>query len=86
MFASLIVKASLDAGTVLLLLAALSFLGLGPQAPSPEWGLEVGTSRLYMFDSPWYTFSSGIAIFLAVYSMNLVGDSIRERFDPRLRV
>jgi ABC-type dipeptide/oligopeptide/nickel transport system permease subunit len=38
-----------------------------------------------MFDSPWYTFSSGIAIFLAVYSMNLVGDSIRERLDPRLR-
>ena len=86
MLASLIVKASLDAGTVLLLLAALAFLGLGPQAPSPEWGLEVGMSRLYMFDSPWYTFSSGLAIFLAVYSMNLVGDSIRERFDPRLRV
>jgi len=86
MLASLIVKMSLDAGTVLLLLAALSFLGLGPQAPSPEWGLEVGTTRLYMFDSPWYTFSSGIAIFLAVYSLNLVGDSIRERLDPRLRV
>jgi peptide/nickel transport system permease protein len=85
MLASLIVKASLDAGTVLLLLAALAFLGLGPQAPSPDWGLEVGTSRLYMFDSPWYTFSSGIALFLAVYSMNLVGDSIRERLDPRLR-
>jgi peptide/nickel transport system permease protein len=83
--ASLVVKASLDAGTVLLLLAALAFLGLGAQAPSSEWGLEVGTARLYMFDSPWYTFSSGIAIFLAVYSMNLVGDSIRERLDPRLR-
>ena len=83
--ASLIVKASLDAGTVLLLLSGLSFLGIGAQSPTPEWGLEVATSRQYMFERPWYTIGASAAIFLAVYSMNLAGDALRERLDPRLR-
>jgi peptide/nickel transport system permease protein len=82
---SLIVKASLDVGTVLLLLSGLSFLGVGAQPPWPEWGLEVATARQYMFDFPWYTFASSIAIFLTVYSLNVVGDAVRERLDPRLR-
>jgi peptide/nickel transport system permease protein len=82
---SLVVKASLDVGTVLLLLTGLSFLGIGAQAPTPEWGLEVATSRQYMFERPWYTLGASAAIFLAVYSMNLFGDLVRERLDPRLR-
>ena len=82
---SLIVKASLDVGTVLLLLSGLSFLGIGAQPPTPEWGLEVATSRQYMFERPWYTIGASAAIFLAVYSMNLFGDAVRERLDPRLR-
>jgi peptide/nickel transport system permease protein len=82
---SLVVKASLDVGTVLLLLSGLSFLGIGAQPPTPEWGLEVATSRQYMFERPWYTFASSAAIFLAVYSMNILGDAVRERLDPRLR-
>jgi peptide/nickel transport system permease protein len=82
---SLVVKASLDIGTVLLLLSGLSFLGIGAQPPTPEWGLEVATSRQYMFERPWYTFASSAAIFLAVYSMNVIGDAVRERIDPRLR-
>ena len=82
---SLIVKASLDAGTVLLLLSGLSFLGIGAQSPTPEWGLEVATSRQYMFERPWYTIGASAAIFLTVYSMNLAGDAVRERLDPRLR-
>jgi len=82
---SLIVKASLDVGTVLLLLSGLSFLGIGAQPPTPEWGLEVATARQYMFERPWYTFASSAAIFLAVYSMNVVGDAVRERLDPHLR-
>jgi len=82
---SLVVKASLDIGTVLLLLSGLSFLGIGAQPPTPEWGLEVATSRQYMFERPWYTFASSAAIFLAVYSMNILGDAVRERLDPRLR-
>jgi len=83
--ASLVVKASLDVGTVLLLLSGLSFLGMGAQPPTPEWGLEVATSRAYMFERPWYTFASSAAIFVAVYSMNVIGDAVRERLDPRLR-
>src|SRR5207237_1234507 len=83
--ASLVVKASLDVGTVLLLLSGLSFLGIGTQPPTPEWGLEVATSRQYMFERPWYTVASSAAIFLAVYSMNVIGDAVRERLDPRLR-
>lgn len=82
---SLVVKASLDVGTVLLLLSGLSFLGIGAQPPTPEWGLEVATSRQYMFERPWYTFAASAAIFLAVYSMNVIGDAVRERLDPRLR-
>jgi len=82
---SLIVKGSLDVGTVLLLLSGLSFLGIGAQPPTPEWGLEVATSRQYMFERPWYTVASSAAIFLSVYSMNVIGDAVRERLDPRLR-
>ena len=82
---SLVVKASLDVGTVLLLLSGLSFLGIGAQPPSPEWGLEVATSRQYMFERPWYTAGASATIFLAVYSMNVVGDAVRERLDPRLQ-
>ena len=48
-------------------------------------GLEVATARQYMFERPWYTFASSAAIFLAVYSMNILGDAVRERLDPRLR-
>ncbi len=82
---SLVVKASLDVGTVLLLLSGLGFLGIGAQPPTPEWGLEVATARQYMFERPWYPFASSAAIFLALYSMNVVGDAVRERLDPRLR-
>ena len=82
---SLIVKASLDVGTVLLILSGLGFLGVGAQPLTPEWGLEVASARQYMFDSPWYVFAPGLAIFAAVYSMNVVGDAVRERLDPRLR-
>jgi peptide/nickel transport system permease protein len=82
---SLVVKASLDSGTVLLLLSGLGFLGIGAQPPTPEWGLEVATARQYMFERPFYTFASSAAIFLALYSMNVVGDAVRERLDPRLR-
>lgn len=82
---SIIIKASLDAGQVLLIMAGLGFLGIGAQAPTPEWGLEVTTAREYLFFAPWYVFAPGGAIFLTVYSLNVVGDAIRERIDPRLR-
>jgi peptide/nickel transport system permease protein len=81
---SLVVKASLDAGTLLLVLSGLSFLGVGAQPPNPEWGLEVATAGQYMFDSPWYLIAPSAAIFITVFSLNLVGDALRERLDPRL--
>ena len=81
---SLIIKLSLDAGTLLLVLSGLSFLGMGAQAPTPEWGLEVATAGQYMFDSPWYLVAPSGAIFLTVFSMNVLGDAFRERLDPRL--
>lgn len=82
--ASLIVKLSLDAGTLLLVLSGLSFLGVGAQPPTPEWGLEVATAGQYMFDLPWYLLAPSAAIFLTVFSLNVLGDAVRERLDPRL--
>lgn len=80
-----IIQASMDMGAVILSLAGLSFLGLGAQAPTPEWGLMINTSRNYFMTAPWYSFFPGIAIFLTVLSFNLLGDGIREILDPKTR-
>ena len=80
-----IIQASMDMGAVILSLAGLSFLGLGAQAPTPEWGLMINTSRNYFMTAPWYTIFPGIAIFLTVLSFNLLGDGIREILDPKTR-
>jgi peptide/nickel transport system permease protein len=80
-----IIQASMDMGAVILSLAGLSFLGLGAQAPTPEWGLMINTSRNYFMTAPWYSIFPGIAIFLNVLSFNLLGDGIREILDPKTR-
>jgi peptide/nickel transport system permease protein len=80
-----IIQASMDMGAVILSLAGLSFLGLGAQAPTPEWGLMINTSRNYFMTAPWYSIFPGIAIFLTVLSFNLLGDGIREILDPKTR-
>lgn len=80
-----IIQASMDMGAVILSLAGLSFLGLGAQAPTPEWGLMINTSRNYFMTAPWYSLFPGIAIFLTVLSFNLIGDGIREILDPKTR-
>lgn len=80
-----IIQASMDMGAVILCLAGLSFLGLGAQPPTPEWGLMINTSRNYFMTAPWYSFFPGIAIFLTVLSFNLIGDGIREILDPKTR-
>ena len=80
-----IIQASMDMGAVILSLAGLSFLGLGAQAPTPEWGLMINTSRNYFMTAPWYSFFPGMAIFLTVLSFNLLGDGIREILDPKTR-
>ncbi len=83
--APVIVQASMDIGGVILTIASLSFLGLGAQAPIPEWGLLISTSRTYFLNAWWYSTFPGIAIFITVLVFNLVGDGIREVLDPRTR-
>jgi peptide/nickel transport system permease protein len=83
--APVIVQASMDIGGVILTIASLSFLGLGAQAPTPEWGLLISTSRTYFLNAWWYSTFPGIAIFITVLVFNLVGDGIREVLDPRTR-
>lgn len=80
-----IIQASMDFGSVILTSASLSFLGLGAQPPSPEWGLMVSTSRTYFLTYWWIGTFPGLAIFLSVLAFNLVGDGLRELMDPRLR-
>ncbi len=83
--APVIVQASMDLGGVILTIASLSFLGLGAQPPTPEWGLLISTSRTYFLNAWWYSTFPGIAIVITVLVFNLVGDGIREVLDPRTR-
>lgn len=83
--APIIVQASMDIGGVILTIASLSFLGLGAQAPIPEWGLMVSTSRNYFLNAWWYSIFPGLAIFFTVLIFNLLGDGLREILDPRTR-
>jgi peptide/nickel transport system permease protein len=77
-----LVLATLDLGTAILLLAGLSFLGLGAQPPDPEWGAMVATGTQY-FQYWWMGTFPGLAIFTAVMAFNFLGDSLRDVFDPR---
>ncbi len=81
----IIVQASMDLGGIILTLAALSFLGLGAQAPTPEWGLIINTSRTYFLKAWWYSTFPGMAIFITVLSFNLLGDGLREVLDPKTK-
>lgn len=83
--APVIVQASMDIGGVILTISSLSFLGLGAQAPIPEWGLMVSTSRNYFLNAWWYSIFPGLAIFFTVLIFNLLGDGLREILDPRTR-
>lgn len=79
-----IVIAALGTGTAILTGSALSFLGLGAQAPLPEWGLMLSQGRGFMQLAWWLTFFPGLGIMLTVVSLNLLGDGLRDVFDPRL--
>jgi peptide/nickel transport system permease protein len=76
-----LVLATLDLGTAILLLAGLSFLGLGAQPPNPEWGSMVASGTQY-FEQWWIGTFPGLAIFTAVVAFNFLGDSLRDFFDP----
>ena len=83
--APVIVRATLNLGTSILVAAGLGFLGLGVQSPTPEWGTMLGEGRNYIFSAPYMATFPGIAIFLAVVGFNLMGDGLRDALDPRLR-
>ena len=80
----LIVQGTLGIATAILDAAALSFLGLGAQPPTPEWGSMLGAERNQVFTAPHLVFLPGIAIALTVLSFNLLGDGLRDALDPRL--
>jgi peptide/nickel transport system permease protein len=81
----LIVQASLGIGTTILIAAALGFLGLGVQPPTPEWGAMLSRGRSYMSSAPHLVLFPGLAIALVVLGFNLVGDSLRDALDPRMQ-
>jgi peptide/nickel transport system permease protein len=82
-FAPILVKASLDAGSAILNIAALSFIGLGAVPPTPEWGAMISLGR-YKFYNWWMTTFPGLAILTAVLGYNFFGDGVRDVFDPRM--
>ena len=79
----LMVQATVDMGTVILAMGGLAFLGLGTQPPAPDWGLMVSEGRQYILDQWWIATFPGIAIFIVVLAFNLLGDTLRDIFDPR---
>jgi peptide/nickel transport system permease protein len=81
----LIVQATLSFSAAMLDEAALSFLGLGAQPPTPSWGKMLGEGRPYMELAPWMVVFPGLAIMIAVLGFNLLGDGLRDYLDPRLR-
>jgi peptide/nickel transport system permease protein len=83
--APIIVQTTLRMATVLLTASGLSFLGLGVQPPSPEWGAMLSNARAYMITAPHVATVPGLAIMLVVLGFNLLGDGLRDALDPRLR-
>jgi peptide/nickel transport system permease protein len=80
---SVVVRLTLDMAGIILIAAGLGFLGLGAQPPSPEWGLMVSSGRSYLLDQWWVATMPGLAIFIVSFGFNLLGDGLRDVFDPR---
>lgn len=80
---TLVITAATDIGSMMLELAALSFLGFGAKAPAPEWGLMLNEGRAYMQSAPWLMIFPGLAIFVTVVVFNMLGDGLRDILDPR---
>ncbi|TMH08482.1 MAG: ABC transporter permease [Betaproteobacteria bacterium] len=83
--APLIVQATLAVAAAVIAEASLSFLGLGQQPPAPSWGSMLNTAKNYVDNAPWMAIWPGLSIFLLVLSFNLLGDGLRDAFDPRQR-
>ena len=83
--APLIVQSTLGISSAILDAAALGFLGLGAQAPTPEWGTMLADSRAFMERAPWVVTFPGLAILITVLAFNLMGDGLRDALDPKLK-
>ncbi|MBM3517878.1 MAG: ABC transporter permease [Alphaproteobacteria bacterium] len=80
---SMVVMATLDIAWVIIFEAALSFLGLGIQPPTPSWGVMIADGRNYLFESHWMTLGPGLAILITSVAINLFGDFLRDTYDPK---
>lgn len=81
----LLVQMTLTIATAVIAEASLSFLGLGQQPPAPSWGSMLNSAQRFLTNAPWMAVWPGLAIFLTVLSFNLLGDGLRDAFDPRER-
>jgi peptide/nickel transport system permease protein len=79
----ILVQATVDLGTVILAMGGLAFIGLGTQPPAPDWGLMISEGRTFILDQWWISTFPGITIFIVVLAFNLLGDTLRDIFDPR---
>ena len=84
--APIVILATLGIGVNILIAAGLSYVGLGAQPPTPEWGAMLSGARQYLRDAWWTAVFPGLAITLTVIGMNLLGDGLRDLLDPRLRI
>jgi len=80
----LFVSVTLGAGAAIRAETSLSYLGLGIQPPMPSWGNMLSNAQQYFFSAPWLVFYPGICIFLTLMSFNMIGDGLRDAFDPRM--
>jgi peptide/nickel transport system permease protein len=83
--APVIVLGTLEVATAIIVEAALSFLGLGTQPPTPSWGWDLRANVVFIEDNPWIAIFPGMAIFLTVLAFNMFGDGLRDALDPRLK-
>jgi ABC-type dipeptide/oligopeptide/nickel transport system permease subunit len=84
-FAPIIVYATMNVGTAIIVEAALSFLGIGVQPPTAAWGKMLADSMAYIDIAPWMMFFPGLAILITVLGFVLLGDGLRDAFDPKLK-
>jgi peptide/nickel transport system permease protein len=82
-FSSMLVRLSLELGGIILSIAAIGFLGLGASPPTPEWGTMAAMGRNFILSHWWVSMMAGIVIFSVALSFNVLGDTIRNHFDPK---
>lgn len=84
-FSSVIILSTLLLGETILIAASLSFIGLGAQPPTPEWGAMISVGRKFLMDQWWYPTFPGLFILVTVIGFNILGDALRDILDPRIR-